>query len=441
MHTERVHRLFKELSNKDFWISINEINEEIVDLNTIEQPTKMVKLNILTQSIINYDTEVLSEAGSPLFLEYRPFFVSFIIYVDRRTDREYISRIKEMGNSWYIASFKEHSGSGWYRFSGELETSASPVIYKKRHIYISDITLSGINDLADKTYKISSPVNDTEVCRRIHKLLEEVYFNKSRIYKIGNGNLIAIKGMKGKNTFQIMYDVGYHSRSNPGSKRSKYTGAILSFRRIKPDAVFLSHWDDDHIMGAAYGQKDLFECPWFAPEIVKSNDTNARRLARYLSQKGKLTIIERRTTDRRLCTITSDQSQISLYLGINKKIAMQKTNTSISKENCGGLIIEIKNDQKESVFCGDVPYDAVRSVLWDSRSDGYDILVVPHHGSKMDYTALKIKKNAKAIVSGNKSKKPGRPDRQHKEALEDNGNGYNVMITEDAKRSWIDVDL
>ena len=46
----------------------------------------------------------------------------------------------------------------------------------------------------------------------------------------------------------------------------------------------------------------------------------------------------------------------------------------LSKENCGGILIEIKNQQNgkltESLFSGDVPYKAVKSVIWDLRAEG-----------------------------------------------------------------------
>ena len=118
-----------------------------------------------------------------------------------------------------------------------------------------------------------------------------------------------------------MYDVGYHYKEHPYDKRNRYGYAVRAFRRIKPDIVFLSHWDDDHIMGCVYAQKDVFDCPWIAPEITK-NAIGAKRLAKYLSVKGKLILIKRDSNkDRKLTTVKSKNKdrKISFYLGQNKR--------------------------------------------------------------------------------------------------------------------------
>lgn len=75
-------------------------------------------------------------------------------------------------------------------------------------------------------------------------------------------------------------------------------------------------------------------------------------------------------------TIKSKNGEISLYLGQNRRI------DGLTKENCGGLAIEIingtTNDRVESLFCGDVPYRAIENTVWNNRKIGYDNLIVPH---------------------------------------------------------------
>lgn len=101
----------------------------------------------------------------------------------------------------------------------------------------------------------------------------------------------------------MMFDVGYHQRSHPGGSRMKYGAAVRSFQKVIPNAVVLSHWDDDHIMGCVYAPEKLFECPWIAPEIVKKNAISAKRLAAYLTKKNKLTIVQRNSAARKLVEI------------------------------------------------------------------------------------------------------------------------------------------
>ena len=106
--------------------------------------------------------------------------------------------------------------------------------------------------------------------------------------------MININGINEKTgqIFEAMYDVGYHHKSHPGDKRKSYGCAVRVFGKINPNVVFLSHWDDDHILGCVYSKRGLFDCKWVAPEIQK-NAIGARRLAVYLSVKGKLTLIKR----------------------------------------------------------------------------------------------------------------------------------------------------
>lgn len=93
----------------------------------------------------------------------------------------------------------------------------------------------------------------------------------------------------------------------------------------------------------------------------------------------------------------------------------------------------------ESLFSGDVPYKAVKSVIWDLRAEGYDNLIVPHHGSYMDCSALKVKKSAVAIVCGDGT--ATRPCKPHKEKLESGKTGYEVITTGEMGHFCKDLDL
>ena len=60
---------------------------------------------------------------------------------------------------------------------------------------------------------------------------------------------------------------------------------------------------EKYIHQCVYAQKDVFDCPWIAPEITK-NAIGAKRLAKYLSVKGKLILIKRDSNkDRKLTTV------------------------------------------------------------------------------------------------------------------------------------------
>lgn len=84
---------------------------------------------------------------------------------------------------------------------------------------------------------------------------------------------------------------------------------------------------------------------------------------------------------------------------------------------------------------------AIENVVWKSRTNGYDNLVVPHHGSKMNYTPLKIKKTGTAVICCNNSK--NRAAIEHKNALKGTSKqpGYHICLTELVQKYCIDLNL
>lgn len=439
-HARKIKELFHNALSEVIWVSIDELYEDDWQESELGIPHKVAKLNVLTRGMLEYDNSYLSESFAAKPEDYRPYFYSYIIQEDTSSYRVVYERLREMKDKWFLASFSMKGFDRYHEYQGEIESSASPVTYRRHNIYISDITLDQETlDEINLSYDvIAKPTPDGNIAKILTALLQDVKFTRSRIYAVGNGNLIDIVGEKGGRPFDLIYDVGYHSRQHPHDNRSSYGAAIRSFQHVVPDAVLLSHWDDDHIMGCVYGRSELFDCLWIAPEIAKKRAISARRLAAYLTVNGKLVIAKREDTARRLARIVTLNSTVSLYLGENK------SKHTITKENCGGMVIEITtqlNGQAvESLFCGDVPYEAVNTVIWGVRSGGYDNLLVPHHGSAMEYSPLKVRKSAQAIVCGDGSS--NRPHDNHRTALEANGTGYSVEVTGNKTAPpWTELDL
>lgn len=448
-HARKVKELFHSALSEELWVCIDELNEELWQEDgrqrrEQEGPYKVAKLSVLTRSMLEYDRSYFSESPNTNIESYRPYFYNFIIYVDSSDDCAAYDRLQEMGDKWFKASFSKITSEEWHEYKGEIERSASPVTYQERKIYISDKSLTpDIIEEINETYSvIAPPTPDKDIEAQLTSLLHDVKFESARVYNVGNGNLINIVGSKNSQTFNLVFDVGYHSRQDPNDVRSIYGAAIRSFEYVIPDVVCLSHWDDDHIMGCSYrrtyGRNELFDCPWIAPEIVKKNATSAKRLAAYLTKKHKLIVIKRERIARRFARIITSNSTVSFFLGENKR------KQTITQENCGGMVIEIVTQAfpnmavVENLFCGDVPYEAIKTEIWNKRVDGYDNLLVPHHGSAMVCTSLKTKKSAMAVVCGTGT--GNRPHDNHRTTLEASGMGYHVEVTADAKiHPWIDL--
>ena len=449
-----LEKIFKNLLyEKEIYVSVYDFNDEISDLSELEQPTKVAKLNILSRDIWDYDTRLFGETEeSDSYNRPRMYFCNYIIYMDKQSDRAAFYRLKEMQEDWFCASFLK--GSNGTEYHGEIEHSGSPVVYYKRALYITDHRLSAskLNCINYKYSKgIKAPSTDLFVHSQLNAWLQDIHFTEAKIFRVGNANLINITGKNEKNgqKFEAIYDVGYHSKEYQDDIRIRYGCAVRRFKKITPDIVFLSHWDDDHIIGCVYADEKLFDCQWFAPEIEKQKSLGAKRLAKYLSVKKKLTIIKRNSiNDRKVATVSGSNGEISFYLGQNV------SKNGLSKENCGGLVIEIINknpvdgNKVESLFCGDVPYKAIEKIIWSNRVIGYDNLVVPHHGSPMNYSPLKVKNGATAVICCNDNKKnttntSRRPAPAHVKVLNrfPRQIGYSVNLTEYAKGSFISLKL
>ena len=439
MQKVNLKKIKDSLFFEELWVSISDFDEDCEDLedNELECLKRSVRLNILTKSILEYDSNYFSNKLDFGNVPYRLISYSYVIYLDYQQDSEdAYKKLIKMGKNWFKASFSKTNFSSTKEYHGEIEIADGPVKYRKHRIYISDETLDEetLNKI-NETYEFKEADQDEYIITRITDLLTDVEFEIARVYKVGNANLINLFGCKYGRRFNLVYDVGCSLKRKPSDKRRKYNGALASFRSVIPNVVFLSHWDDDHFKGCGYANPKIFECPWFAPEIVKTNAINARRLASYLNCKDNLYIIKRSDKARKLIGFYTLHSKLSFYLGENKN------KDGITKENCGGLVMEIQHNKEykqiESLFCGDVPYRAIETEIWNGKKIGYDNLIVPHHGSKMDCSLLKFKNKGKAVVCGNNN--GIRPTKDHETALK---TGYNVLITEEAlPNSWIDLEI
>lgn len=433
-HHYKVRKLFRDSLHSSLYVSINIIRDDITSLEGIEAPILVAKLNILTDEIIEYDRSYFFPEDRKNS-DYRPYFYNFNIYMNNKSNRHNFERLKEMGEKWYKAYFVDNqvlsSEQANNVYFGEIEQSASPIAIRRKCICIEDTEPeSKVLNKIDSTYRFVYVNSDKEVIDNINREFNNVEFDKAKIFRVGNANLINISGTQGNSNFNIMYDVGM---TRDGT--TKYQGAIRKFEKIIPNAVILSHWDDDHIIGSVYARDELFDCTWYAPQIEKPNAVGATRLAMFLLLRGKLLVVERKKAARELISVKNSSSKISFYLGTNGGL------DGITKENCGGIVIEIQNNKKESLFCGDVPYKAIKDVVWDKRTEGYDNLVVPHHGAEMTYCYIKGNRTKSvAVICADNNEEENKPSAKHKAVLE--ANKYKVKITEESRsKSYVELNL
>ena len=437
---------------EELWIRIDEqddtINLENIENYSIDEERPYYRVSILTQTMLDYDRMMLNliaeENSSDNLGEngyatnmYRPFFYNFLIDITENLDYIGFLTNPENINQWFVRSFNEKREGRV--FSGYIERIASPAEYKYHKIVICDKllpkrVLSNINDVYDLGPNPCS--RDAVIKMELSRILEKPKFEKARIYNVGNGNCIYLKGRNSFGKLNLLYDIGYYC-TIPAKriKNTTYQPSVNAIRHLRPQCVILSHWDSDHFFGCAYADIDIFRCKWVTPNIDANTSVSARRVARYLQVMKKLILVDR-TSGRQIARVQGIHSELKLYMG-EKRPGKDRKITDCNKE---GIVLEyVKygcSGGIHTLMAGDVPYDSMPSTVNFSGNTPYDYLIVPHHGAEMDTNLLfsTTKKRGYAIICA----KQGRPKKTHKDDLKKSG--YSVKITGKA-RLCIDLDL
>lgn len=399
------------------------------------QGRKSIKLEIISTDILNYDRYVFdiiqddSGAVRELIKEtYRPYLI------------EYYINTKELGKKQYDFLQQMYNEKGWYKakltdittnkdmeqfitFPGVFVYSASPIEYKLKKLVILDtrVDTNIINEI-NTTYDMKDVhySSNIDIQRDLEKLFRGIHFQKTRIYKVGNGNCIYNMGKKGNRTKCFFYDIGFdmhvHIAVDPKRTEKNYQAALKKIRNSKPHCVILSHWDEDHFRGCVYARDHFFDIRWIAPDIKKSeHKANAKRLFLYLYKIGSLMVIQRGNANEIIIQHAA-KSQMKLYMGKRKKGSDKK----ITNCNCQGIAILMENDTVRygKIRClmqGDVPYMSLPPQANFESENPYEYLVAPHHGAEMDCSLLckSKQRRGQAVICCTGERKENRPQKNH----------------------------
>lgn len=447
---------------EELWIKIVE-QEDIVTRENTENNYKSdevkpyYRLSVMTQTMLDYDHmmfNLISEENREEFTVenryatnmYRPYFYSFLVDAAEFTeDSTGFFTNPENKNQWFIGRFANSETENEGRiYSGYIERIASPAKYKDYKIEISDKRLSPakikeINEIYDLG---SNPCSsDKDIENELVHILESPQFREARIYNVGNGNCIYLKGHNRFGKLRILYDIGYYCKI-PSMKINKttYQPSVQAIRNLKPHCIILSHWDSDHFYGCAFAGYDIFRCKWFAPNLDADEEISAKRVAKYLQLLKNLFLVDRTraTNHMPIASIKGIRSELKLFMG---EIVYGK-DIKITDCNKEGIVLELVNDGANatvhSFMAGDVPYESLPSAVNFSGNTPYDYLIVPHHGAEMDTSRLlptsRLTESGYAIICA----KSHRPNEKHMCKLQKNG--YIIQITGNAG-FCIDINL
>ncbi|MBO6143008.1 MAG: hypothetical protein J6O72_06500 [Lachnospira sp.] len=467
LHAKVCKDMFRKMGEDSYknsemrlWISIAEEEEILNPDNITAEGRRSIKLEMISSDILEYDRYIFEKLrqGPDNIVEmikefYRPYFVEYYIDTEELKEKQ-MDFLQQMvrENGWYRAALADEAAETdaeeEFVFKGVFVHSASPVEYEHKKLVIQDARFDRkVQSDTDDIYKVEDIqcAADTDVQMKLKKLFNGVSFERTRVYRAGNGNCIYNYGKKGRREKRFFYDIGFdmrvHLSADPKALEKEYRGALKDIRNSKPHCIILSHWDEDHFRGCAYANRNIFNIPWIVPGIKKSEKKlNARRLMIYLYILNNLMVIKR-GDEREIVIDHQINGKLVLYTGIRRA----GTDRKITACNCEGIAVYIENDMGKSgkIRClmqGDVPYKSLPERMNFAAENPYEYLVVPHHGAKMNLDLLtkSEKKDGQAVICCTNELVKNRPAENHLNKLK---KCYNNVKTTAQAKCYIQLNL
>ncbi len=259
-------------------------------------------------------------------------------------------------------------------------------IDNKELFYLSDILYreiikNSITSTIDIIYRLNDIFN------------EEIQTVQIDIYNVAQASF---NNCVINNNKSILFDIGV-TRSKCDIMSTEIQAALYKISKLLINGVILSHWDLDHILGAAYTHSTATHCTWIAPDFRNLYKTDkyplsVLRLCNYLSKNGCLCLIDTSQTKKHF--YTSSDNKVNIWLGD------PVISNGINKANNGGLLLNIENE-KSILLTGDCENNVHPAGLYKKA---LDYIVIPHHGSIMSPPKARGTDNSTAYVSYGKKR-------------------------------------
>ncbi len=403
------------------------------------------------------------------FDNYHPYFYEFVAEIDSTQG----NRLSDY-TGWYSVKLLSNSNMKSYDnvINGTELFSASPLIAKAKTLILNPNSTYDPNCiLLQQTYtrhnlkKITSKaINDSSALSSISAFLSNPLKGVHGIINsvgLANNSKVVLEDELG-NTFSFVFDAGKTLLSSVLS-RQEVNSNIQSLNKSRFDAVILSHWDSDHIIGVGdYDSRTLYSKHrlWIAPDInMLSFDEvslGAIRLACYTVQNCTVYLCNNPDSKIDFGSGTFDsftvwqgkahtsgtashQNNIGLLInisGVGEYIVEQGIkHTSITKS----FLSTIPYSNIDILMCGDCVYDNWPAYIKDLE---HNILWVPHHGTNKAIPKdieLKETNNGIAIISADDSSySEPFPGMNHVYSLVQKGYSH-ILITKQSGNVFFDV--
>lgn len=368
-----------------------------------------ISASLVNEQMLNMEYEAREREDTPLFFyefqgemtynSYQELLDKSLYWRENREDF-YIIKIIDIETSGedvkeIMAEYNDNIS-----FEGEITFSASPVLSHRAVIVIEDSAKRADKKAYKKlieTYKdwnnnikAKCVYDEKKILSELDRLFDDtVKCQEVRIYNVGQANCCYCD----LTTKQIFFDIGV-TRSGEDIQDAIVQSAVKEISTLDVDAVILSHWDLDHILGVCYNQNCLKKKIWIVPDFEKMYSTpriSIKRVCNYLIKNG----------NSKLFMVDTDKTNKLLFESCNKSVTIYrgdlKASYGVNKMNNGGLLLKLENKQN-ILMPGDCENRVILNVTGNNQ---YDNVLVPHHGAEMSDPTLygKTGKSNTAYIS------------------------------------------
>lgn len=349
--------------------------------------------------MLNDTTSHLTVAEENFLKGYHPFFFEFFA-----EKCEYDDILLKESGKWkrmklYFNSDGQKEG-GDVVVHGDVIFSASPL--QRRG---ATLIFSSNEDEVKYRADFSSLID--KASREGNRRVEEYYSQQLmpaddvcvEVWNVGQANAVSI-WFDGVETF---FDIGLPKVGEiPNGEENR---ARIHMRGAQPEAIVLSHWDLDHILGVVEIGTEVKEeksynvytnCCWIAPDLslIKEKSQGAERLCFFLLTRCVLWLVNHKD-ENDVPVLQRDDSIMTLWQGRGIK-------SNGGEKNNIGLIVKLdyigsKSAIQSVLLTGDCAYEAMPQMLKERK---YSVVLSPHHGSEKTVPSFNSNgPNSRAIIS------------------------------------------
>lgn len=348
-----------------------------------------IKFDILNDYLIEFD-ENLTNPDQNTF-EGRSIYYSMAISIKKRNAWKRLIKESLESQEWLEINLTPITKNKNKQIEATVTYCASPVeieVYKLTGVKKTGKTIKPIV-LPDEIYSSKSPKRAWKII--LERMMQARHASNIEIKAIGQGQQIRFTNPNGS---YFCFDIGFTTRH-----KSDQSIHVKNFNHDYSDLdfVLLSHWDEDHYIGALHANTTKpIEVEWIAPSTMISRNSQRLALAIHKKNANRIVLID-----------PSDCWYLSLLgciLSRNIFFQIYFHNGSTKDTNDSGIGVFAKIKGKSILITGDAGYSHLPSEISYYCRNGVDYLIAAHHGAAVDGEPPKSKAGGVAIISVGKNK-------------------------------------